>query len=153
MNSKLLFPVAMLAAGWVAGCNFPSGNPRVPRSQTNQVRRIEYGTVQKTEIVTISGRNTAVGTYGGALSGSAAAGGVGHGAGTDLARAGGAVVGAVAGEAVEEAATRKSGQTMTIKLENGGGTVVVTQEAPPNFNVGDRVALVSGPGGAQVTWP
>ena len=72
--------------------------------------------------------------------------------GTDLAQAGGAVVGAVAGQAVEEAVTRKPGLALTIKLESGD-TVVVTQPAPPNFNVGDRVALISGPGYAEVTLP
>jgi outer membrane lipoprotein SlyB len=93
-----------------------------------------------------------VGVGGGAITGAAAGSGVGHGAGTSLAQAGGAVVGAVGGEAIEEAATRKPGQAITIKLENGS-TVIVTQASPPDFNVGDRVALVNGPGGAQVTWP
>jgi outer membrane lipoprotein SlyB len=152
MNSKLTFALSLAMVGWVAGCSLPSSYPLVPRNQTNQVRRIEYGTVQKTEVVTISGRNSSIGVVGGGLTGAAAGSGVGHGVGTNLAQAGGAVVGAVAGEAVEEAATRKSGQSITVKLEDGS-TVVVTQVSPPDFNVGDRVALLNGPGGAQVTWP
>lgn len=152
MNPKTLIPLVAGCAGLVSGCNFPSSKPMVSRQQVNQVRHIEYGTVQKTDSVVVVGQNSAIGTYGGGITGAAAAGGVGHGVGTDLARAGGAVVGAVAGQAVEEVATRKPGLTMTIKLESGN-TVVVTQQAPPLFNVGDRVALISGPGGAQVTMP
>jgi outer membrane lipoprotein SlyB len=148
----MLIPLAAGCVGLVAGCNFPSKTPMVSRQQVNQVRHIEYGTVQKTDVVVVAGQNTVLGTYGGGATGAAAAGDVGHGVGTDLARVGGAVVGAVAGQAVEEVVTRKSGLMMTIKLENGG-TVVVTQEAPPVFNVGDRVAVISGPGGAQVTLP
>ena len=148
----MLIPLEVGCTGLIAGCTFPSKAPVVSRQQVNQVRHIEYGTVQKTDAVVIAGQNSVVGTYGGGAMGAASAGGVGHGVGTDMARVGGAVVGAVAGQAVEEVVTRKNGLMMTIKLENGG-SVVVAQEAPPVFNVGDRVAVISGPGGSQVTLP
>lgn len=152
MNSKILIPLVAGCAGLGAGCNFPSSARVVSRQQVNQVRHIEYGTVQKADAVVVAGQNTVIGTYGGGAMGAASTGGVGHGVGTDMAQVGGAVVGAVAGQAVEEVVTRKPGLMMTIKLESGN-TVIVTQPAPPNFNVGDRVALISGPGGAEVTLP
>ncbi len=70
-----------------------------------------------------------------------------------LARAGGAVAGAIVGQAVEEAVTRKEGQEMIIKLDSGK-SVVITQTSPPGFRMGERVAVVSGGGGpARVTYP
>ncbi|HWA08901.1 MAG TPA: hypothetical protein VG838_05475 [Opitutaceae bacterium] len=152
MKLNPLFPLLTGCAALIAACTFPSSLPVVSQRQANQVRHIEYGTVQKATPVVVGGQSTAIGTYGGAATGGAAASGVGHGAGTNLAEAGGAVAGAVAGQAVEEAVTRKAGLTLTIKLDDGS-TVVVTQASPPAFNPGDRVAVTSGPGGAEVTLP
>ncbi len=86
----------------------------------------------------------------GAAVGAASASGVGHGAGTALAQAGGAIVGAVAGQAVEEVVTRKNGLEMTIKMDDGR-TIVIAQVAPPNLNVGDRVRVLSSAGHTRVT--
>ena len=116
------------------------------------MQRIEYGTVEKASRVVVEGQHGQIGTYGGGLSGAAAAGGVGHGVGTDLARAGGAVVGAVAGQAVEEGMTRKEALELTVKLEDGS-RVVITQAGAPVFGVGDRVAVAHGAGGARVLAP
>ena len=116
------------------------------------MQRIEYGTVQKVNNVVVEGERGQIGMYGGGLTGAAAGGAAGQGVGRDLARAGGAVVGAVAGQAVEEAVTRKPALEMTIKLDNGS-EVVVTQESPPAFAVGDRVGVASGPGGSRVLVP
>jgi outer membrane lipoprotein SlyB len=146
--SGLAFGAALI----VAGCTFPSSGKVVSRAQAGQVQRIEYGTIEKLSPVVISGQQTQLGTFGGGITGAAAAGGVGQGTGQDLARAGGAVVGAIAGQAVEEGVTRKNGLEMLIKLDSGS-MVLVTQAAPPSFNVGDRVAIASGPGGSQVMLP
>jgi outer membrane lipoprotein SlyB len=135
-----------------AGCTFPSSSRVVGRQQAGQLQRIEYGTIEKVSDVVIEGNRGPIGTYGGAVTGAAAAGAAGHGTGRDLARAGGAVAGAVAGQAVEEAVTRKDAQEMVVKMDNGS-LVVVTQPAKPAFGVGDRVAVISGAGGARVTAP
>lgn len=151
MNPRLAgMAIAVVVLG--AGCTFPSGSRVVNRRQVGQLQHIEYGTVQQVSPVVVEGERGQIGLVGGGLSGSAAAGGVGQGVGRDLARAGGAVVGAVAGQAVEEAATRKAAAELTIKLENGS-VVVVTQESPPTFAVGDRVGVASGAGGARVLVP
>ena len=62
----------------------------------------------------------------------------------------GAVVGGVAGSAVEEGVTRKTGLEITVRLDNGQLTSVV-QEADEVFRAGDRVRLLSGAGGTRVT--
>lgn len=116
------------------------------------MQRIEYGTVQKVNDVVIAGQRGPIGIYGGGATGVAATGNVGQGVGNDLARVGGGVVGAVAGQAVEEAITRKDAREFIIKMDNGA-TVVVTQALPANFEVGERVGVASGPGGARVLAP
>jgi len=50
------------------------------------------------------------------------------------------VAGALIGVATEEAVTRRAGLELTIKLDTGN-TVVVAQEVPSPFVVGDRVRL------------
>jgi outer membrane lipoprotein SlyB len=151
MNIKLII-LAVAVGAFITGCTFPSGSHVVSRRQVGQLQRIEYGTVQKVSNVVVEGERGQIGMYGGGVTGAAAGGAVGQGVGRDLARAGGAVVGAVAGQAVEEAVTRKPALELTIKLESGA-LVVVTQEAPPTFVVGDRVGVASGPGGSRVMVP
>lgn len=151
MNIRMI-GFTVLVGVFLTGCTLPSSSRVVSRRQVGQMQRIEYGTVQKVSNVVVEGERGQIGMYGGGLTGAAAGGAAGQGVGRDLARAGGAVVGAVAGQAVEEAVTRKSALEMTIKLENGS-LVVVTQEAPPLFAVGDRVGVASGPGGSRVLVP
>lgn len=147
-----MFVAAVVLGSLAAGCSFPSSGRLVTRQQAGQMQRIEYGTVEKVSRVIVEGQHGQIGTYGGVLTGVAATGGVGHGVGTDLARMGGAVVGAVAGQAVEEGLTRKEALELTIKLEDGS-RVVITQVGAPVFGAGDRVAVAHGGGGARVLAP
>lgn len=151
MNKMLILSVVAVLAG--TGCTFPSSSRTVSRRTTGHLQHVEYGTVERVDGVVVSGQRTHLGTVGGGIVGAAAASDVGHGAGRQLARAGGAVVGAVVGQATEEALTRQEGQEMIIKLDSGK-SVVITQVTPPGFKMGERVAVVSGGGGpARVTYP
>jgi outer membrane lipoprotein SlyB len=151
MKTRLL--ALAVTVGFVgAGCTFPSSRRLVSRSAVGHVQKIEYGTIEKMNGVVVEGQRGPIGTVGGGLVGSAAASDVGHGAGRALAQAAGAVVGAVAGQAVEEVATRKDALEIVVKLDNGA-IVMVTQTSPFAFNVGDRVAVASGGGGARVMLP
>jgi len=142
----------ILFSAILTGCTFPSSSRVVSRQQAGQMRRLEYGTVEKVSNVVVEGQRGQIGLYGGGATGAAATGDVGHGVGNDLARVGGAVVGAVAGQAVEEVVTRKDAREMFIKLDNGS-VVVITQQGSQAFAVGERVAITSGPGGAEVLTP
>jgi outer membrane lipoprotein SlyB len=85
---------------------------------------------------------------GGVLGGAAASGG--RGVGGAVVQAAGSVAGAVVGQAVEESATRKRAQEITIRLDDGS-TVVVTQESSTGlFQDGDRVRVLNGGGQARV---
>ena len=96
------------------------------RGQANVLQRAELGTVTSVREVNIEGQKGQLGMYGGGLMAAAAASG-GRGVGGAVVQATGAVVGAVAGQAVEEVATRKAAQEINIRLDDGS-TVTVTQE-------------------------
>ena len=133
----------------VAGCTFPSSRRTVPIGQANVLQRAELGTVTSVREVNIEGQKGQLGMYGGGLVGAAAASG-GRGVSGAGMQASGAVVGAVTGQAVEEAATRKRAQEITIRLDDGN-TVTVTQETSTGlFMDGDRVRVINGGGQARV---
>ena len=150
MNSKL--PLVLVLGGiaiCVAGCTFPSSRRTVPTAQANVLQRSELGTVTSVREVNIEGQKGNLGMYGGGLMGAAAASG-GRGVGGAVVQATGAVVGAVAGQAVEEVATRKRAQEITIRLDDGS-VVSVTQESSTGlFRDGDRVSVMNGGGHARV---
>jgi outer membrane lipoprotein SlyB len=149
MNSKMpLLLLAGISIGLV-GCTFPSSRRTVPSAQANVLQRAELGTVTSVREVNIEGQRGQIGMYGGGLVGAAAASG-GRGVGGAVVQATGAVVGAVAGQAVEEAATRKRAQEITIRLDDGN-TVTVTQDSSTGlFMDGDRVRVINGGGHARV---
>jgi outer membrane lipoprotein SlyB len=150
MNSKL--PVVLALGGMavvLAGCTFPSSRRTVPIGQANVLQRAEMGTVTSVREVNIEGQKSNLGMYGGGIIGGAAASG-GRGVGGAVVQATGAVAGAVVGQAVEEVATRKRAQEITIRLDDGS-TVSVTQEVSTGlFMDGDRVKVLNGGGGARV---
>lgn len=150
MKSKL--PLVLVLGGFsvaVAGCTFPSSRRTVPIGQANVLQRSEFGTVTSVREVNIEGQKGQLGLFGGGVIGGAAASG-GRGVGGAVMQAGGAVVGAVAGQAVEEVATRKRAQEINIRLDDGT-SVTVTQEVSTGlFMDGDRVKVLNGGGQARV---
>lgn len=150
MNAKVPLFFALGAVALTAGCTFPSSTSIYDRNSAGRTMNIDTGDVVAVRSVQISGRNTIVGVGGGALIGSAAASG-GSGVGGAVVQAAGAVGGAVLGEAVEEVATRKSAQEITIKLKSGDTIAVVQPIAQEgHFSVGDHVHVMHGSGGTQV---
>ncbi len=149
MKTKLTLVVLASSLLATVGCTLPSSRRTVPRGQAGVMQAIETGTVTGVREVNIEGQRTNLGTFGGGIVGGAAASG-GSGVSGALARAGGSVVGAIAGEAVEEGATRKAAQEITVRLDDGR-TVVVTQASDGGlFRDGDRVRILNGGGGARV---
>src|SRR4051812_36795161 len=150
MKSKLpvVALVCCLSVAFV-GCTFPSSRRTVPIGQANVLQRAELGTVTSVREVNIEGQKGQIGMYGGGLVGAAAASG-GRGVGGAVVQATGAVAGAVMGQAVEEVATRKRAQEITVRLDDGS-TVTVTQESSTGlFMDGDRVRVINGGGAARI---
>ena len=71
---------------------------------------------------------------------------IGGGSGKGVARAAGTVVGASAGAAIEESATRQTGLKITVKLRNGH-VVSIVQAADKKFDEGDLVRVLMRPDG------
>jgi outer membrane lipoprotein SlyB len=150
MKSNL--PVVVLLSGLsvaLIGCTFPSSRRTVPIGQANVLQRAELGTVTSVREVNIEGEKGQIGMYGGGLLGGAAASG-GSGVSGAVVRAGGAVVGAVAGQAVEEVVTRKRAQEITIRLDDGASVTVTQDSSTGLFMDGDRVRVINGGGHARV---
>ena len=147
LSSGLLGGVILLGSG----CTIPSKTAVVPASQANQMQVADIGTVVKVADMNIEGRKSNIGQYGGAIIGAAAASPVGgvRSTGSALGVAGASIAGAVIGEAVEEYATRKRAQEITVQMKNGD-MVVIVQAAPPYYAVGDKVHVIHSPAGARV---
>ena len=144
--------VFLLAAGLMfSGCQFPSSRPLVASSAVNTTLTPNRGTVTDIRLVTIEGHSTQLGHNAG-LIGAAAGFGIGHGTGKALAVTGGLVAGEAIGVAAEEWLTRKAGQTLTVKLDNGR-TVVVTQIASAKVHIGDEVLVVQDGAYSEVLLP
>jgi len=60
------------------------------------------------------------------------------------------VAGGVAGQAVEQGTTRRTGVEITVKL-NSGALVAIVQEADETFRAGDRVRILSDGRTSRVT--
>ncbi|HYC70399.1 MAG TPA: hypothetical protein VEB66_04270 [Opitutaceae bacterium] len=123
----------------------------VPANQANQLQTTETGTVVKVRDVTVEGRRTHLGQYGGAVVGGAVAvptGGV-RNAGDAVGVAVASTAGAIVGDAAEEYLTRKEAQEITIQLKDGT-MVTVVQADPAKFQPGDEVHVIHSPAGARV---
>ena len=137
-----LVPLALSSCLIVGGCTFPSKSVTVPRSQVGMLQNVDLGRVVQVRTVEIDGEKTLLGLTGGAaLGGAAAYPGAGANTGDYVVQAAASVVGAIAGQAVEELATREQGQELTIVLDNGSTVVVVQETDDGFFREGDRVQV------------
>jgi outer membrane lipoprotein SlyB len=154
MKSKLPLIGVVVCAGLLwAGCTFPSSRRVVPAVQAGTMQNIDTGVVIGVREINIEGQKSNLGLIGGGAIGAAATKpAAGSGRTAALGQAAASVAGAVAGQAVEEVATRKRAQEITVRLDDGR-TVVVTQEVSTGlYQDGDRVRIVNGGGaGARVT--
>lgn len=151
MKTKLSLGLLACAGLMLLGCTFPSSRRTIPASQAGVMQNVETGLVTSVREITIEGKRTNLGMYGGGMVGGAAGSGIGSGGvGTSIATAGAAVVGAVAGQAIEEVATRKRAQEISVRLEDGR-TIVVTQEVQSGlYQEGDRVRVIHANGEARI---
>ena len=133
-RTKKLIATLFVTALLISGCANPN-QPTYDSSSYNEIKRIKYGTVISHRLVTIkdSGGGTILGGIVGGVLGSL----VGRGAGNTLATLGGGLVGAYAGNKINEA----NAEELTLKLDNGENVVVVTKGI--NYKVGDRVEVIT----------
>lgn len=152
LRMRLVFSVCALSAVvLVSGCAKPSASANVYNyNQTQRDQIVRNGTVINVRPITIQSDQT---SGGGAIAGGAVGGvagsAVGGGTGRTLAIIGGAILGALAGNAVEDQMGKKDGLEITVRLDNGE-TRVIAQEADLPIMMNQRVQVVSGAGPTRV---
>lgn len=141
---KVYFFVLMSGAV-LAGCAQPTlTGTTYSRGEARQAQTVQMGMVESVTPVVIEGRTDGVvGAGTGAVLGGIVGHGIGGGRGQDIATVAGVVAGGIAGQRIEEAASRRQGIEITVRLDNGS-FVSVVQEVDQNqgFAPGDRVRVL-----------
>ncbi|MCM0035387.1 MAG: glycine zipper 2TM domain-containing protein [Burkholderiaceae bacterium] len=147
----ILGAFALSAVVLVSGCAKPSASANVYNyNQTQRDQIVRNGTVINVRPITIQSDQT---SGGGAIAGGAVGGvagsSIGGGTGRTLAVIGGAILGALAGNAIEEKIDKKDGLEISVRLDNGE-TRVIAQEADLPILMNQRVQVISGAGPTRV---
>jgi len=128
----------------LTGCANNLTGDNYSASEAKIIQEVSFGRVIAERPVVIDGRqNGALGTAAGGVLGGVIAHNVGGGSGRDVAAGIGAIIGGILGQQVEEKATRKQGQEITITLDSGETISIVQQISQANFfAVNDRVKVL-----------
>lgn len=145
---KAAFLLIALAA--LAGCGTRQTGSVYNQGEAGREQTVRFATVESTRTVAIAGNRSGVGTAAGGVIGGIAGSEVGRGKGSAVGAVLGGVGGIVAGEAIEEGATRKEGQEITVRLDNGELRAIV-QQGDEAFKAGERVRLLTSGGLTRVT--
>ncbi len=138
----MIMAVLALTALYLSGCASSRSGQVYSRDHARQAQTVESGTVESVKEVTIEGTKTPVGTAAGGVAGGVLGSTVGSGSGRTVATVVGALAGAAIGTAAEESVTRKKGLEIVVN-KDGGGTIVVVQEADMLIAPGDRVRIIT----------
>lgn len=151
---KHLLPIAALSLLTLAGCTNTSqySGDVYSGNQTKTSQNVTYGTlvaIRPVQIQADSRTGNLLGGGGGAIIGGLLGRQIGGGSGRELATVAGALGGAVAGTAAEDATNRIRAWEMEIRTD-AGEDVVVVQKADRQFEAGQRVRLIGSGRNVQV---
>jgi outer membrane lipoprotein SlyB len=152
MNIRTKAALLALAGALVflQGCASSLSGSAYGRGEARREMTVRMGTIESIRSVQIEGTKSPVGTVAGGAVGGIAGSTIGHGRGSVVGAVLGAVAGGVVGSIAEEGITRRAGQEITVKLDNGELRAIV-QEADETLKPGQRVRLVSSGGTTRVT--
>ncbi len=146
MKSLIVFTA--LIAITAAGCTNVSGGA-YRQAEVGRQQQVDFGTVLAVRPVLIEGTqdDVPIGTIAGAVVGGALGSSLGGRSSTRLlGGVAGGVAGGLAGRAIQGQVSQQQGLEITVELDRGR-VVAVTQGADQSFRVGDRVRVLSTPGG------
>jgi outer membrane lipoprotein SlyB len=151
---KHLLPIAALSLLTLAGCTNTSqySGDVYSGNQAKTTQNVTYGTIvaiRPVQIQADSRTGNLLGGGGGAIIGGLLGRQVGGGSGRDLATVAGALGGAMAGTAAEDASNRIAAWEMEVRTDSGEDVVVV-QRADRQFQAGQRVRLIGRGSNVQV---
>lgn len=150
MKTIYIIVTALAGATLVGGCASSTSGGAYSRAQTRGEQAVRLGIVESVRPVQIEGTKTPIGPVAGAAIGGIGANQIGGGSGRAIATILGVVAGGLAGAATEEGTTRRPGVEVMVRLESGN-LIAVTQEADEQFQVGERVKVLSGGGTTRVS--
>jgi outer membrane lipoprotein SlyB len=126
----------------LAGC--ATGEVVRGGEQSQREQTVRMGVVETVRDVQIeAGQNTGVGGVIGAVAGGVAGSYVGSGRGGIVGSVVGSVLGGLAGHTVEQAAGRRAGVELTVRLDEGRSIVIAQAVSGDTFKPGDRVRVIA----------
>lgn len=149
---RLIAVAALVGAmGVIAGCANPSASSSVYNyDQAQREQIVRYGTVVAVRNVVIqSEKSSGAGMIAGGALGGVAGNAVGGGSGRAIATVGGAILGGLLGNTVENQVNKTQGLEIEVRLDNGE-TRVIAQAADVPISAGQRVRVLSGNGPTRV---
>ena len=135
------------------GCVESASGNVFSRDEARQAAEIYEGTVVDVREGKIEGDQSGLGTIGGAAMGGVVGNLFGGGKGNTIATVGGAIAGGLAGNAVEKGVTGQRALQITVQLDVNGKSIQVVQGTDIPFAVGQRVRVVTQPGGHSRVQP
>jgi outer membrane lipoprotein SlyB len=141
----------LLIPALLAGCASGRGGDDYERAEARKVYEVKMGTIESLRQVRLEGTDSGVGAIAGGAVGGIAGSTVGGGRGSMVGAVLGAVAGGLAGAAGEEAATRKPGVEIVVRIDFGRTIAIVQEDKGENFKVGERVRILESSGQARVT--
>jgi outer membrane lipoprotein SlyB len=152
MKTKLLFCLPAVILFSSCAQDSMTGDT-YSRNETRQAQSVQKGRITSIRPVKIEGNHTA-GTIIGGVAGGVLGSQLGGGSRAHTAGAvGGALVGGAVGSHAQQALENRNGIEITVRLDQGG-SVAVVQEVSRNeqFQVGDRVRVLSSGGRSRVSF-
>ena len=155
MKCSTIITVSFLAVATAVftGCVESQSGNVFSRDEARQAAEVYEGTVVDVREGQIEGTQSGVGAIGGGAMGGAVGSTIGGGSGNVVATVGGAVVGAIVGKAVEKGVTGSSALQITVRLDVNGKDIQVVQGTDIPFVVGQRVRVITQPGGRSRVQP
>jgi outer membrane lipoprotein SlyB len=147
-SEKMKFLMAGMIVLALVGCgstnrNAGSSSESVPVAASGSVSG--YGVIQAIDTVPREQGGVGLGTAAGAVVGGVLGNQVGSGRGRTAATVAGAAGGALAGGQMQRNSQAASGQTYRVAVRMDNGAIhTLTQETPPNLQIGERVRVANG---------
>ena len=149
MFRQLVLVASIAALGTLGACQ--TANPdAVSAYDAQRMSSVQDATVLSLRPVTLQGRDTGVGTVGGAVIGGIAGSNVGGPRTGGIVGIVGAIAGGLIGNAVERDATQQQAVEILVQLKNGDRRAVIQGVGSETFAVGDPVIMITTGGRTRV---
>lgn len=142
MFRQLVLVASIAALGTLGACQ--TANPdAVSRYDAQRMSSVQDATVLSIRPVTLQGRDTGVGTVGGAVIGGIAGSNVGGPRTGGIVGIVGMIAGGLIGNAVERDATQQQAIEILVQLKNGDRRAVIQGVGSEAFAAGDPVIMIT----------